>query len=161
MVSFLKHANWKLSMLFQNYMRCQTRVIIRIRKRLNRGQICKVLSHVTLTCDVRPSKTIGHLTHAPRSFTYRIIAICEFKLELSFRNAPNWQSFEPCDLDLWPSKTIGHLTHVPRSFTYCFIAICELKLELSSGNGKIGNPMVEKWISFIQELFALPVATYY
>ena len=111
------------------------------------GQIGKVLNPVTLTFDVRPSKTIGHLTHVPRSFTYRFIAICELKLELSSGNGKIGKVLPPVTLtfDVRPSKTIGHLTHAPWRYSYSFVSRCELKLELSSGNGQIGAKLARFW----------------
>ena len=61
------------------------------------------LSHVTLTFDGWPSKTIWHLFYTTLSFANRFKAMGEFKLELQSGNArvKIGDLFVPCDLEIW------------------------------------------------------------
>ena len=56
---------------------------------------------MTLRLDRWPRKTTGHIFYATSCFDHHHIAICEFKLELQFRNAHFWSKlsiFRP----VWP-----------------------------------------------------------
>ena len=102
-------------------------------------------ARVTLKFDRWPPKTIENLFHVSKSYVCHLIAIREFKLELSSRNAPIGAKsaiFRPVILtfDGWPGKTIGHF-YVISSFVHHSIAIREFRLELQSINARFESSL--------------------
>ena len=118
---------------------------VTVRKRPIWVKIDDFFSRVTLTFDVWPWKTIGHLFYATSSFVHHFVAIGDFKLELQSGNAQFgsnstiFRAVWPCNLTYDLDKTIGHLFYSTSSFVHHFVTIGVLKLELQSGNSQFGS----------------------
>ena len=75
---------FKLCASFGSHLWIQTGV--KVRKCPIWVKIDDFFSRVTLQCDVRPWKTLGHLSYVASSFVHHFITIGEFKLELQSGN---------------------------------------------------------------------------
>ena len=88
--------------------------------------------------------TIVNRFHVPKSYVFHLTAICEFRLELSSRNAQIEAKSAilvrvTLKFDGWPWKTIEHLFYALSSSVHHFVAVCEFKQELQSGTPQFGS----------------------
>ena len=97
---------------------------------LNDIQI-KFSARGTSKFDRWPRKTIGKLFYAPWNYVCHLVAIDDFKLQLSSRNVQIGAK-----LSIFFASFHSHLWHD-------FVAIYEFKLELQSGNAQfVSKPLI-------------------